>query len=681
MVKRSEAKALLADCLRDAGDRGEEAVYNLYISRATAASLEERDRFFSVSYYFQYYNFGKRAELNKKKRAHGRISAEEIPAVTQLFTPPHLAQYIVENSLGRLLFECGVRLKLPYLDGVREEDFGKRKTALASLRILDPAVGTGNLLYPAACLMKRAYEAQGCPAETIPSLIAHNLIGLDIDGRAVTLCKTLLAREFGADFDMISLESFPAATVSAVSTNKQLQESLACIGERGSLSVFASQKEFDQAFPDGLPARLKKIISIFDAEYDIILVNPPYLAGSDCGEGLLKFVNRYYADYKTDLFAAFIARSLAWLRTGGYLGFVCPFNWMFTKRFGGVRRLILSRHGIVNLAMLPSDDYKEAVVYLSCAVLSQNPAADPGVYVKVGKKEDTDAVLSSKIGSQSNRFVVYQHRFEHTPDNAIIFWTTERFIENYRRGCLAEVLEIRQGLATGNNKKYLKKLCAVNPEDVCFDAESVENFDCKGKTYAPYNKGGRFRKWYGNQDYVIRFDKEARAYLGCHGNRLPSKNYYFRPCVTWTLVSSKGHFGARVSAHSVFDVGGSCGFPKKEEDLYVILGYLCSAVANAYLNAQNPTINCQVGDLKNMPYIEPTMEMRQKIEMLVQENIELARKDWERVSPPTPTEAAEAFQRLKRNEEELNQIFIRLYGLEDMLSSEVADRLIVLKYK
>lgn len=676
MVKRSKAKALLDDCLREAGDAGEEAVYNLYISRALYATREERDRFFSASYFFQYYNFGRRAELNQKKRAHRRIAVEEIPAVTQLFTPPHLAEYIVQNSLGRILYECGVALELPYLDGISKEDLGKRKTPIESLRILDPAAGTGNLLYPAACLMRRAYLQKGYRQEDIPALLANNFIGLDIDPRAVALCKTLLKREFGADFDIHALVNPPADILDPIKKQKELYDALKHLGERGSLSVFP---EHGNALPDG--HGIEKVIEIFCAEYDMILVNPPYLASSDCGESLLKFVTRYYKPYRTDLFAAFIARSLDWLKKDGYLGVVCPFNWMFTKRFGELRRRILERHNIVNLAMLAADDYKEAVVYLSCAVFAKEHSRRKGVYIKVGKGEDTQDALLGEIGSRSNRYEHFLDRFAHTPVNAVIFWTTDRFIENYRGKCLADVLEIRQGLATGDNKKYLRKLPDVDPAEVCFDAESVADFDRKGKRYAPYNKGGKFRKWYGNREYVIRFDKEAREELSKRGNRLPSIRYYFRPCITWTLVSSKGYFGARASGNSVFDVGGSCGFPKKEEDLYVILGYLCSIVATAYLNAQNPTINCQVGDLKNMPYIEPPREQRERIEALVKENIAIAREDWERQAPPSPEDAKEAFLRLKRNEEELNRIFIGLYGLSDMLSPDVPDRLVTLKYK
>jgi hypothetical protein len=241
-------------------------------------------------------------------------------------------------------------------------------------------------------------------------------------------------------------------------------------------------------------------------------------------------------------------------------------------------------------------------------------------------------------------------------------------------------MDIRQGLATGNNQKYLKKTEDVNPDDICFDAQNTEDFFAKGKTYAPYNKGGAYRKWYGNLNYVIRFDKKSVTELSKQGNRLPSKIYYFRQCLTWTLVSSKGHFGARISENSVFDVGGSCGFPKQEKDIFVLLGYLCSAAATYYLNAQNPTLNCQVGDLKNLPYIPPPEKERARIETLVKENIEIAKRDWHALEIP-PKSAIENVKKMQYNEEELNRIFLSLYGLDGEISPRVEERLITLKHK
>ncbi|MDD3947101.1 MAG: Eco57I restriction-modification methylase domain-containing protein [Clostridia bacterium] len=671
-----KAKLLYQRATESRAEEGEEAVYRYYMEEALKDSFSCKDAFYCASYYFQAYNNDRRAKLNKKKMAHGRIDAAEIPAVTQLFTPLPLAEYITENSLGRLLYECGINLDFRYLGGVSKKDFAKRKTDIRKIRILDPAVGTGNLLFCAAKLMVSAYRKLGYSELEIGPLLSANFLGLDIEDRATTLCKYLLNREFGTDFNIVTLRSFAPDEIIQYQQQKEIYDGLLHLGERGSVSLFP-QNERGEVCDDVYNSEIRKTLSIFGAKYDIILMNPPYLASSDCGKSLLEFIKSNYAEFKTDLFAVFIARSLQMLKADGYMGVVCPFNWMFTKQFIGLRRHIFSSCDIKNLAMLPADDYKEAVVYLSCFVLSANCTGEDGHYIKIEKGEDSARALQSG----GRKYTVNRARYNDTPYNSIIFWTGDSFIWNYRKGKLQDVLEIRQGLATGDNKKYLVKIAEVDASDIANNAVSIEDFDRIGKPYALYNKGGPYRKWYGNIDYAIRFDKETRKALSKSGNRLPSKAYYFKPCLTWTLVSSKGYFGARLSNNSVFDVGGSCGFPKKDEDIFVILGYLCSTVATAYLNAQNPTINCQVGDIKNLPYLEPSPTQRARIEELVKENVAIARADWHYTVPPHEEEARNNFIRLKRNEEELNTIFIHLYGLEEELSCEVPDRLITLQYR
>lgn len=677
-MDNKQAKAILKSATETHGGCGEEAVFEAYMDEALRVSFEDKkNAFFAASRFFQAYNGERRAALNKKKISHKRISACEIPAVTQFFTPLHLSEYIVENSLGRLLYECGFDLGLKYLDGINNADFACRKTDIRKLRILDPAVGTGNLLYCAAKLMVKAYKASGYGDNEIKDALAANFIGLDIDDRACRLARRLLKQEFGADFDIVTLRSYSDEDIAKFAKWRGVAEGLANLGERGAISVFPTEEVSEICTSDKNTPETLKTFSIFDTEYDIILMNPPYLASSDCGTSLIEFIKLRFDRFKTDLFAVFVARCLQMLRQDGYMGVVCPFNWMFTKQYAGLRRLVLDGYDITNLAMLPADDYKDAVVYLSCFVLSGRLTGCEGCYIKPAKNEDTAEAL--RKGGKS--FLVNQKRFLHTPYNSLIFWTSERFIQNFRKGALCDVLDIRQGLATGDNKRFLRKIGEVDVSDVAFDAVSIADFDSKGKLYAPYNKGGKYRKWYGNIDYVIRFDKEARAALAKSGNRMPSKDYYFRPCITWTLVSSKGHFGARLSANSVFDVGGSCGFPKKAEDIYVILGYLCSAVVTAYLNAQNPTINCQVGDIKNLPYIEPSPAQRARIEELVKQNAAIAKADWYCSEAPAAETVKSRIGILKRNEEELNSIFIDLYGLSGELNPEVPVRLITLRYK
>ena len=423
--------------------------------------------------------------------------------------------------------------------------------------------------------------------------------------------------------------------------------------------------------------------------YDVILVNPPYLASADFGDALTDYVKKNYPECGADLFSVFMLCYLKKLSEGGYLGLVCPYNWMFTKRFAAVRRVVIERNALVTLAKLSAGAYKDATVFLSACVLSERPR-EKGIYFLIERKKEEAAELLEACNDAAypGRYEREASRFVAVPDCGIAFWTSDRFIRNYSAPRLDEVMDIRQGMATGDNARYLRDIRSVPLEEIDFTARSLEEFIAGGKKYALYSKGGEYRKWYGNIDYVIRFDEEARRELMARGNRMPSRAYYFRKGITWTLVSSKGHFGARIVDNSVFDVGGSCGFCKDERDIYVILAFLTSKVAEYYLNALNPTVNCQVGDVKNLPYIALKGAERELVDRLARENTEIAERDWlgsrhsylDEAERPrlTAAERAEAFKKMRSNEERINGIFIEAYGLGGELTPEVPDRLITL---
>ena len=648
MVTAKDAEALKERLCREYGQPEEDKLFRIYIERAKeiAASSENGEEV--LSRYFQYYNNDLRREINRKKRLRKRLTAEDLPIVTQLFTPAHIAAYIVDNSLGRLLYECGHDVGAEYLIKDETLAYASRKRNIREMRIIDPAAGTGNLLLRAAELLSRAYAQTGMSRDEIARAISANLFGLDIDERAVEICRYVCARKFGAEPKIYTLrkpsdEEIARVKASGEGAFAKLLEELNEIGAIADLSPFAA--EAVRRYPE---------LELLRHRYDVILVNPPYLASADFGSALTDYVKKNYPECGADLFSVFMLCYLAKLAEGGYLGLVCPYNWMFTRRFAAVRRAIIGRKAPVTLAKLSAGAYKDATVFLSACVLSERPR-DKGVYFRIEGKKDEEAELLRACADESypERYVREAKRFSDVPDCGIAFWTSDRFIANYSAPRLTSVMDIRQGMATGDNARYLRDVRSVPAEEIDFNARSLDEFIEGGKKYALYSKGGEYRKWYGNVDYVIRFDEEARRELDeearrelkSRGNRMPSRAYYFRKGITWTLVSSKGHFGARIVDNSVFDVGGSCGFAKDERDIYVILAFLTSKVAEYYLNALNPTVNCQVGDVKNLPYI--------------------ALKGAER-------------ELVDSNEEKINGIFIEAYGLGGELTPEVPDKLITL---
>ena len=683
MVTARDAEALKERLNREYGQPDEERLFRIYIERAKeiAASSENGEEV--LSSYFQYYNNDLRRQINRKKRLRKRLTAEDLPIVTQLFTPAHIAAYIVDNSLGRLLYECGYDVGAEYLVKDGALTYAARKRKLEELRIIDPAAGTGNLLLRAAELLSRAYAQAGYSEAESARAISSNLFGLDIDERAVEICRYVCARKYGATPLIYALrkpadEEIERVKASGEGALAALLTELNEIGAIADLSPFAA--EAVRRYPE---------LELLRHRYDVILVNPPYLASADFGDALTDYVKKNYPECGADLFSVFMLCYLAKLAEGGYLGLVCPYNWMFTRRFAAVRREIIDRRAPVTLAKLSAGAYKDATVFLSACVLSERPR-DKGVYFRIEGKKDEEGELLRACADESypERYVREAKRFLDVPDCGIAFWTSDRFIRNYSAPRLDEVMDIRQGMATGDNARYLRDIRSVPLEEIDFTARSLEEFIAGGKKYALYSKGGEYRKWYGNIDYVIRFDEEARRELMARGNRMPSRAYYFRKGITWTLVSSKGHFGARIVDNSVFDVGGSCGFCKDERDIYVILAFLTSKVAEYYLNALNPTVNCQVGDVKNLPYIALKGAERELVDRLARENTEIAERDWlgsrysylDEADRPrlTAAERAEAFGKMRENEERINGIFIEAYGLGGELTPEVPDRLITL---
>ncbi len=656
----------------------EEEVYQLYIEEAFRTS----DDIWEISEAFYYYNQKRRVKINRDKQSRNRVSSSDIHIATQFFTPKWLANYLIDNSLGRFF----PKLEKEYCDG----DFNFFMLSKDNITILDPAVGTGNMLLCAYDLLEKEYIAENIPPKQIPNLILSKFYGLDIDKRATDIAKKLLLKRAGIEEYDFNIYSFCRVSKSLLNYLKEcgysnlykLLKTLNDTIELGSIIKLYNGVESDinEVFHIADIKSDKETLSailVMARHYDIILMNPPYLTSSDYNLVLKEYIYDNYSDYKQDLFAVFISKYVELLTENGFLGVVCPYNWMFIKSFTQLRKLIIKSTSIYNLLQLSSSGYSKAVVYLSAFVVG-NIEQESGYYIRLNNFKASQQMAMAKNAINQDihyRYFVNQQTFLKTPNNSMIYWLNSTFLSNFKHKRLCHYLEIRQGMATGDNKRFLRKITDVDSYEVAFDAVSLEDFNKKSKKYAPYNKGGKYKKWFGNIDYVIDFDKDAQEILAKQGNKMPSSKFYFKECITWTLVSSKGHFGARYSNNAVFDVGGSCGFIKESSpvSLFVILGFLCSKVATCYLNALNPTLNVQVGDIKNIPFIVPSTKEIKEIEWLVKENIDISKKDWYNVK------GENFFKRLKQNEERLNEIFINLYGLADILNKEVIDNLITVR--
>ncbi len=651
----------------------EEEIFEHYVD----GIFEMFDDVWAISDAYSFLYSEDRIAINLQKQRHNRVAAKQVHIATQFFTPQYLAKFVAANSLGRFFPDT----QFEYKDG------GENLDCPSNLRVFDPAVGTGNMFLCAYDLLEKAYEEDDLPPQQLARKILSSFFGLDIDKKAVSVAKRLLLKRAGLDnfdFNIFSFDELDNSVIGlCVSTGMQrLGNFIDFLCRNQHLgSIIKPYKELAQDIEhlksNSAASASISILKMLTMKFDCVLINPPYLASSDYDTALKKYVFDNYNPYKQDLFAVFIARCFEQLEQHGALGVVCPYNWMFIKSFGNLRRLITQEKGLLNLAQLSTGGYSKAVVYLS-AFTATHTKPVKGIYIRLtdfdGSKQKSrlEKAINGKV---SYRYERSFDTFQQTPSGAIIYWLSPQAIRCFSQKELSDFLEIRQGMATGDNKAFLKRLSEVNPEDIAFDARSIEHFDTLNKKYAPYNKGGLYRKWFGNMNFVIRFDTQAREVLSKQGNRMPSKDFYFKECITWTLVSSKGHFGARYSNNSVFDVGGSCGFVKSSSpvDIYVILGFLCSKVVTFFLNALNPTLNVQVGDLKNLPFVLPSQLQCDEIAALVKENIVISRRDWYNDGKLGD------FERMRNNEERLNTIFIELFGLDGELDNKVDSKLITIR--
>lgn len=682
MIKRAELFKLAEKIKNAPENQTEEDCYRAFMKVAHKLALQEADYSYALSALFHFYGYEKRSSMTEKKRARVGVSEQDSAAATQYFTPQYIVKYITDNALGKLI-GCSAG---EFYDGNKDAKLISLD-ALKNLKITDMAVGTGNILFYAADYLVSAYLSYGCTPSEAKAFTAKNLSGADTDGRAADLARYLLKKRLGQDVEIITVCSPGDDTVETIRASGygELSKKAADLSVLGSLTEFSTE---DVEILDGLK-KTEDISSLLATarylarKYDAVLINPPYLSSPDYPESLRYKISEDYYVYRADLFSVFAARAERQIKDGGYLGAVLPYNFMFIKRYESLRKLLLNSFCIHNLVKQPAGGYRDAVVFLSAFVAEKKkPSTDfTGSYIDIPNAKNIEQDLKRAIRDNAgNKYRVAQSKFKSLPNLAFSFWLSDNFYKNLNGKKLCEFLDIRQGMATGDNKKYLRKIKDVPLSDIAFNADSLDDFLNSNKRYALYAKGGKFRKWYGNFDYVIDLNGDSFNELKERGNRMPSKKYYFKTGITWTLVSSKGVFGARIIENSVFDVGGSCGFPKNPDDLYPILGYLCSTVASSYLNAFNPTLNCQVGDVKKLPYIDPPFEIKQEIERLVLRNVEISKNDFilNFNQKPAPVNADLLFREVQNNEIRLNEIFIELYGLTGELPPEVPERLITL---
>ncbi|WP_127848552.1 BREX-1 system adenine-specific DNA-methyltransferase PglX [Lacticaseibacillus hulanensis] len=457
------------------------------------------------------------------------------------------------------------------------------------------------------------------------------------------------------------------------------------------------------------------VAQILSARYTIAVTNPPYMGSGKMPSVLQKFVKKNYPNSKSDLFAVFMERLHEFTEGAGYYAMITQHQWMFLSSFENLR-VLLRRDTLINLAHLGTRAFEEigGEVVQSVAFVFKKTLTDDylGTYERLVDFDSQQKKENAYLDAVSNPQINYVYRtnqtnFEKIPGSPIVYWAPISLIQDFVGGLpMDKVVKPKVGLQTGDNNRFLRQWFEVSFDDIKFDATSINDSVLSNKKWFPYNKGGSFHKWYGNYDYVVNWEHDGRKIRnftwpdGRTRSVIRNPDYYFREAITWSLITSGGFSMRYREPGSIHDVSGMSAFSESHDHLLRILGLMNTPIGNYVFKMLNPTINLQVGDFTNFPVLRDVTDSSAQ-DRLINHLINLEKKDWdgfetswnfeklnlfnhiadhnrnwtvEEAFNDWKKEADDRFNQLKANEEELNRIFIDLYGLQDELTPEVADK-------
>lgn len=708
-----------------------------------------------IGWMYQYYNTEPKDKVFAALKKNVKITKENIPAATQLFTPHWIVRYMVENSLGRLWIEGhpGDDLRQGweyYLDEAEQEPqvqaqleeirAGYREISPEDIRIIDPCMGSGHILVYAFDMLMQIYSAQGYSERDAAKLIVEkNLWGLDIDRRAYQLAYfavMMKARQYnrriltsGIKPNLFVIDDNRALTPEIIeyiadgdskiaSDLRSIADDLTNAREYGSIinvqpvdfnglieriGIISESDELNLIAMENKRIACEKILPLVKQaqalaqKYDVVCTNPPYMGGSGMSDKLSDFVKKNYPDSKSDLFAVFIERCGQLANLKGYQAMITQHAWMFLSSYEKLReKLMLST--TVNMAHLGARAFDEigGEVVQTTAFVERKAHMNgyKGTYARlvgiVGENEKRDAFLSHQ-----NLYVSCADNFSKIPGMPVAYWVSVNTINAFDKPKLESGVNAVKGLDTCDNDTFVRFWNEVDIHNINFSARSSEDtFEAK---WYPYCKGGGYSKWYGFMDKVVDWKDDGnilrnlRDSNGKIKSRPQNIRYYFKEGLTWSTITSY-KLSLRYMNHCIFGGGGSAMF--MSSNLYYNLCFVNSKVTEYFLSFMNPTLNFLVGDILGLPIIIDESK-KEVVEPLARNNINISKIDWDSFEPswdfkthpllkPVPLiseafaqwsdECEKRFTRLKSNEEELNRIFIDIYGLQDELTPEVEEK-------
>lgn len=684
-----------------------------------------------IGWLYQFYISEKKDQVMAAK---GAVKKEDIPSVTQLFTPDWIVRYMVQNSLGRLWLlnhpNSSVRKQMDYFvqPADPETDFLKVSSP-EDLKVLDPACGSGHILTYAFDLLYAIYEEQGYDPLRIPQYILQkNLYGIEIDKRAAMLSSFALMMKARAKDKRFFSRGIKPNILEMEDVNFEPAEIKAYLDKLGrdlytqdlweGLQQFENAKTFGslirpaikdvptlrermretRIFEDLLLSntndKLLKVLEMSEylsPRYQVVVANPPYLSRKGMNTDLAEFMSADFPDYKTDLFAAFIVRCSELSIKYGNIGMMSPNVWMYISSHENLRNYLINFQALTSLVELPLTGFKGATVQICTFTFSTKIDPDSvGSYIRLvefkgGDEEMAELTRSAIANPNCGWFYrASAQDFKKIPGAPIAYWVSDIIRDSFSNGIpFYDIGLPRVGMQTSNNNKYLRMWFEINK----FQPKLNQELE-----WITYLKGGEFRRWYGNLLWVLHYNNDPNYILKQKNATILPESFLFKHKCTWTDLTSAGFSCRWAPQQSFHDISGHCFFPK-EEDQYWLLGFSNSSTFSRFINLLNSSFHYQVGDVSRVPVILPQKNNTNMIFRLV----EISRHDWDSfetswdfsVLPlmeidnyPIAATVSKKFDQLRKEwheltnetqhlEEENNRIFIEAYELQDELTPEV----------
>lgn len=702
-----------------------------------------------IGWLYQYYNSEPKDAVFENLKKNIKISKTDIPAATQLFTPDWIVRYMVENSLGRFWLEGHPHDEIRnnwryYLDEAAQSP--ETAAALAEIRkqyadispeeiaCIDPCSGSGHVLVYMFEVLLQIYQSCGYAVrDAVRNIVEKNLYGLDLDERAAQLSyfavmmvacrydKRFLTRNIQphiypiresnnvdphlVEFFANGNEELESAinTILAEMTDAKEYGSLIKISVKDFAPLYARFAEIENGGELNRDSALEILLPIvrcadlLSRQYDAVVTNPPYMGGSGMDKTLSDFVKKNYPDSKADLFACFIERGIEMAKIGRYNCMVTMQSWMFLSSFEELRVKLMTENTITNLMHMEN---MVMGIAFGTAVSTFKKTKLPkykGTYNQI-KLRDIENSQPKDFPIKDNRFAqVPSDNFAKIPGSPVAYWASKKIINAFvNNKTIGDISPARVGLQTGCNDLFLRQWFEVSIKDIAFNIPSTTLSAVSKKKWFPHNKGGEYRKWYGNNDYVVNWKSDGsdiKNFKDTNGklkSRPQNTIYYFKESVSWSDVSS-GDVSFRYKPMGfIFD---TCA-PSISSKINYLMPLLNSKPCREILSFLAPTIHFTNGAINKIPLIID-LSQKQDVALIAQSNIAISREDWdafetswdfkrhplirkvdtiEEAFLAWEKECAERFRQLKANEEELNRIFIEIYDLQDELTPDVEDK-------